>query len=97
MKMRFQFIKFLRKSMYRREKITENYLLSHGYEKHISGDTVFYRNSDGRIEIWAECTNRYGSDSYLVHMDNNRFESVGSLEIMYVDELEDFIRIAYDK
>lgn len=95
--MRFQFIKFLRKSMYRREKITENYLLSHGYEKHISGDTVFYRNSDGRIEIWAECTNRYGSGSYLVHMDNNRFESVGSLEIMYVDELEDFIRIAYDK
>ena len=56
----------------------------------------FYKNDDGRITIQQRWTNRYGK-GYNVHIFNQDCESVGSLEVLYVDELEKFIEISYDE
>lgn len=56
----------------------------------------FYKNDDGRITIQHRWTNRYG-EGYNVHIDNQVYESVGCLEVLYVDELEKFIEVSYDE
>lgn len=56
----------------------------------------FYKSEDGRITIQHRWTNRYG-EGYNVHIDNQDYESVGCLEVLYVDELEKFIEVSYDE
>ena len=92
-----------------RQKITHSWLLEHGYkidetiqnmfdeEKEWCTEPIrFYKNDDGRITIQHRWTNRYG-EGYNVHIDNQVYESVGCLEVLYVDELEKFIEISYDE
>lgn len=55
----------------------------------------FYYNEDRRVNIQHRWTNRYG-EAYMIHVDNQDYDSVGYLEVLYVDELEKFIEVSYD-
>lgn len=96
-----------------RERISHEYLLEHGYvvdenetamlqeywkeEKEWCTEPLRqYYSDDHRVSIIHRWTNRYG-EAYSVHIDNEDYESVAWIEILYIDDFENFLKLAYDE
>lgn len=64
---------------------------------YLVGDEKIYFNEDHRVEVTRCWTNRYGPKGYRVHIDNSRYETVGSAEVLYVKQFKKFIKFMYDE
>ena len=74
------------------EIITEEWLESNGYHKEIlMGEFERWISEDRRVEI-SKGSNMVGRD-WSVHIDNEKFESIGSLGIQEVWQLNAMLRL----
>lgn len=74
--------------------MSEEYLLDKGYLKFQHMGIIEYASPNSRIIIrhGFGVTNRPSCD-WHVHVDNNSFDSIGTLDFAYVDEFETFLKL----
>lgn len=75
--------------------ITEEILLKNGYEKddfEMKNKKIeFFVSKDGHVVFRNDCMNT--NNLWLIHVDNEAFETIGSCELTYVDEVNTFLKL----
>lgn len=71
--------------------ITEEFLLKNGFVKEPFVDRCIYASEDNRITLDAYRPNY--PRKWYVHVDNEDFASIGSCDLDYVHQLQQFLNI----
>ena len=82
--------------------MTEEYLLSLGYTKseyELDEETKFicFQSPSKRIEVRCDCTNYPEPYIWWAHVDDQNFQTIGSLDFAYVNEFNDFLKLCGEK
>ena len=74
--------------------LTKEMLADWGFEKYLDvKDVVYYKSTDGRIEMTNHEDMKNTFNEWSVHVDTEDMRTMGHLEVTYVHELQQFLRL----
>lgn len=68
----------------------KEYLISKGYQKINDGFLEQWISPDHRVTLTEGLSNRPGS-SWTVHVDSEDFSTIGTLDVLGIKDLEEFL------
>ena len=74
--------------------LTEEILLVNGYGEDKDAGFKRYQSKDGRILVSGDPNYKNTDNTWWVHIDNEDMESIGGLEISYLHEFQNLLRLS---